>query len=103
MTFDDLTGEQWKSLTDALTSAFPSVSRLEMMVQFGLNERLADLAPDRPRVSEAAFELVKWAQSAGRLNQLIVAARNQNPGNPKLRLFAEQVALAPNSRALESV
>jgi len=103
LTVGNLTGEQWKRLTDALSAAFPSVSRLEMMVQFGLNERLADLVPDKPRLNEAAFELVKWAQAEGRLSQLIVAARNHNPGNPKLRLFAEQVALAPSSRALESV
>jgi hypothetical protein len=99
----NLTGRQWQDFTVALRSAFPRVSLLEMMARFGLDQNLADLVPDKPTLQEATFELVKWAQAEGRVDQLLFAARNQNPGNPELRLFAERLGLAPNSAALESV
>jgi V8-like Glu-specific endopeptidase len=98
-----LSGRQWQELAQALRTSFPTVARLRMMVQYGLNENLDEFVPSNADTQEATFELIRWAQAQGRLGELILAARNANPGNPQLRNVAEDVSLAPNSRALESV
>jgi hypothetical protein len=104
MTIDEtLDGEQWRELSESLQSAFRTVPDLVTMVQYGLDQSLYEIIPHNANLSFATFELVDWAKADGRLSELILAARNAKPGNPRLRRFAETVDLAPQSRALESI
>jgi V8-like Glu-specific endopeptidase len=98
-----LTGAEWQELASALRSAFPSIPSLRMMVQYGLSENIDEFIANSAATKEATYELVRWAQSEGRVLELINAARNSNPGNPDLRAVAEAATLAPHSEALESV
>lgn len=86
----ELTGQQFHLLQQALLSAFPSRAALRqlMRVQFDLVlENVADGSND----SEVVFQLITWAESQGRLEELLSKARQENPGNPKLKAFAAEV------------
>src|SRR2546430_2368347 len=97
---EKLTGGQYKQLTDALITAFPAEAKLAQMVKFGLGKTLAAIAGGQD-LTDVVFHLIQWAEAQGRTEDLIVAARNENPGNAALRQFAEQVALAAESGELE--
>ena len=86
-----LPGATLKRLQEALLAAFPTRSALAQMVRVGLDENLdAVAAPET--LSVAVFELIRWAEARGRLDELIAAARQENPGNRMLRAFAEELA-----------
>ncbi|WP_166481722.1 effector-associated domain EAD1-containing protein [Scytonema sp. UIC 10036] len=89
-----LTRVQYKNLQNVLLSAFPSEENLTQMVRFGLNENLAAIAGGR-NLTENVFYLIQWAESEGRTEELIIAARNEKPRNAMLREVAEQLLLAP--------
>ena len=98
----NLDGGQTKQLVEALLHAFPNRSDLEQMVKFGLNESLNAIAATG-NLRHDAFQLIQWTEARGRTDELLVAARQENPGNTKLRQFAEQFDLAPDSSHLESL
>ena len=95
-------GEKQRRLYDALLAAFPEMGSLRRMVRFGLNQNL-DVIANTSRLSDATFELIRWAESRGDIAALLVASRNSNPENPALRLVAEELQLAPVSGELESI
>ncbi|MBD0373683.1 MAG: trypsin-like peptidase domain-containing protein [Pyrinomonadaceae bacterium] len=97
-----MTGEQQRRLHEALLAAFPDAGSLRRMVRFGLDENL-DAIADTSRLNDTVFELLRWAESRGKVAALIVAARNSNPDNPALRRAAEELQLAPDSSELESI
>lgn len=80
-----LTQQQRKDLFDALLSAFPLSHELERMVAFGLNTRLALIMPPDDNLQNKVFNLILWAEAQGRLSELISAAQQANPGNPRLQ------------------
>lgn len=87
----DLDGAQKKQFREALLSAFPNYGALAMMVSDGLNENLAVIAGgDGNPLNAVVFDLIGWAETQGRTDELLVAARLQNPRNPPLRMFAGQ-------------
>jgi V8-like Glu-specific endopeptidase len=98
----NLTGQDWRNITKALTEAFPTFGDLERMMQFGIGESLQRIVANNANLDQAAFELLRWAKSEGRIEQLLVAARNEKPLNRQLRLVAEHFDVAPSSR-LETV
>src|ERR1051326_7115985 len=81
--------QQFKELHAALLSAFPTPARLEMMVKLGLDENLDAIAGGRD-LTVITYELLGWAESRGRVEELIVAAVEGNPGNPELRSYQEK-------------
>lgn len=87
-----LNGAQRRQLLGALLGAFPSMDALAQMVSFGMDENLATISSGG-NIGTAGFELMEWAGAHGRLEDLIRAARNANPGNPELRAFAAGVGL----------
>jgi hypothetical protein len=89
-----LDGAQTKQLLEALLDAFPTQAGLAQMVKYGLNKPLAAIAGGA-NLTDVAFNLIQWAEARGMLDSLVVAARNENPGNLLLRDFAEGRALAP--------
>lgn len=73
---------------EAMLNAFPMRQELEKMVMFHLNKNLDDIvAPGN--LSDSVFKLIKWADSTGNTNALIKGALEYNPGNEKLREFAD--------------
>ena len=95
----DLNGEQLERLSDALRDAF-TVQRLREMLKFKLGKRLDDYSLGSD-YKEIVFELITAAEAEGWTAELLVAARQSNPGNARLQAVAEEVALAVSTPALE--
>jgi hypothetical protein len=88
----DLNNKQQQKLQEALISAFPSEAKLTMMLEYQLEIRLNTIAGGS-NYEEIMFNLVKWFENQGRLQDLIDAARRKNSGNPKLKEFAREIGL----------
>lgn len=87
---DELPGDLYAELVDALLSAFPGYGDLEQMVQFALRENLEALV-ERGPLRQVVFDLVKWAVARGQLRALVQAARETVPGNAALREVAAKI------------
>jgi tetratricopeptide (TPR) repeat protein len=85
----EFTGKQLKQLTQALLSAFPRREDLAMMVSFNLGRNLAEVAEGKTDRG-VVFSLIQWAQAQGRLEELVTAARTENPENPDLSRWVAQ-------------
>jgi predicted MPP superfamily phosphohydrolase len=81
-----LSGPQLAEFQRTLLSAFPDTASIVEMTRFHLGENLAAIATGNLRT--VVFELLVWAQSRGRLGDLLLAAVRYNPGNPDLRRLA---------------
>ena len=95
----NLSGHLLEQLSDALRDAFP-VQRLREMLRFKLGKRLEDLSLGSDYM-EIVFELITAAEAEGWTAELIVAARQSNPGNAHLTALAEEVALGTSPPTLE--
>jgi predicted MPP superfamily phosphohydrolase len=82
-----------REFEEALLSAFPNHTSLARMLRYEMDVNLAEIAVGGLRV--VAFELLQWARAAGRDDELIRGALNQNPGNERLRAFALAVGVTP--------
>lgn len=87
----ELTKEQRKQLREALISAFPSKSKLKMMLLEELDVRL-DIVVGGETYDDTVSELILWAEGEGRLEELISGAIDRVSGNPKLRKFAHSLS-----------
>lgn len=83
-----LSGKLFQELQDVLLSAFPDHDKLEQMIRYQLDENLSSVAGN-DTLSTVTFNLIKWAESSGRLDDLIQGARTANPGNRALLIFEE--------------
>ena len=90
-----LNGRQRQQFQQALLSAFPSKAKLAQMLSFELDWELDAIAGGQNQ-SEIIFNLIKHAQAKGSLDQLLAAAQSDNPGNPALRDFAQQLGNPTN-------
>lgn len=79
-----LSGKQSKSLVAALLDAFPKRSDLEQLVRYELDEKLDKLVANND-MQTVHFHLIEWAESQGKLTDLLDSAKRQNPGNERLR------------------
>lgn len=82
----DINGEKRSQLHQAIISAYPTQSKLAMMVDFRLEESLATIAGEID-LNTVVFELITWAKAKGKLEKLIEGAYNENPNNPELENF----------------
>lgn len=83
------TGKEMERIVAALLSAFPTRADLAMLVRIELDASLAAItSADNLRAD--AFALVEWADSQGRLDELVAGARRRNPGNALLRELGRQ-------------
>ncbi len=80
----NFTGKERKKIFDAIISAYPIKINLEMMVNFELEEKLDAIAGGE-NIQEIVFNLIEWAESNGKLKQLVKAAHESNPGNTELK------------------
>jgi hypothetical protein len=97
----DLKGPQRVKLSKALGSAF-TVQRLREALDFKLEKRLEDISLGGD-YAQIRFEVIRAAEAQGWTAELVVAAREDNPGNAALLAFAEEVGLASSTPALERI
>lgn len=82
----DLTTAERRALAQALQSAYYNPSELEQFVYFGLGEKLDEVAAPGT-LPARVMALVQWAEAAGRIDEVIRAAYEHKPGNPRLAAF----------------
>ncbi|AFY56938.1 leucine-rich repeat (LRR) protein [Rivularia sp. PCC 7116] len=85
-------GQKLKELRDAIINAYPNKSNLKMMVRYELDENLDSITTGE-NMGVVVFELIAWAESLGKLQQLVKAACESNPGNSKLQRIKEEMSL----------
>lgn len=82
-----LTAEQYKSLREALVSAFPNDDYLEMMLEDEVSSPLS--IPSADNYCLRVFKLIKSAGAEGRLRELVIGASRAKPGNLHLKCFVQ--------------
>jgi hypothetical protein len=82
-----LVGEEAELLNEALLSAYDYQS-LERMLYFKLEKHLQHIAP-LDNLRQVVFKVITTAEMEGWTNDLVYAARDANPGNHKLKRFAD--------------
>ena len=100
-----LSGSQKKAFQQALLSAYPSRAPLRQMVSFELEENLEVIAGSGP-LEGVIFNLIQWAESIGRIEDLIQAARQDRPNNSMLAAFIrtlERPAPPPGSATADDL
>ncbi len=91
-----------KQIQEALIDAFPSKESLERMLDHELGKCLNEIAGGA-NLADIVFSLMKKARAHGWFEELIEAAHNSNPGNPKLKDIVEkQRNKKPNSSEEEN-
>lgn len=99
-----LSGQQSLQLQQALLSSFPTRNSLALMLEAGLSLRLEKISGGT-NLAEAVFDLIRWVESTGRINELIDAAIAANPTNPDLQILAQQMratsTVAPANQGVE--
>jgi hypothetical protein len=88
-----LTGQQYKQLTEALLDAFPSLQRLTELVRFRFDKNLNAIAMGDD-LKTIVFRLIQTAEAEGWIDNLIAGARESNPHNSALFVFAQEFNLA---------
>jgi hypothetical protein len=89
--------QQYNDFYAALIDAFPDALYFQRLTRGGLGLPLPQIT-GHTRTPDIVYDLLQWAEAQGRLLDLLIAARNANPGNPLLRHFAEQFVNMPASQ-----
>ena len=76
-------GPKRKKLLDAILNAYPEKYQLEIFVDFELEEKLDAIAGGE-NYTEVVYKLMNWAQSQGRIEELIEKLREKNKDNIEL-------------------
>ena len=100
------TGMQLKIVQEALLSAFPRPDEFEMMLALQLDKSYAQLTAGSANYRIAVFQVLVDAKSKNWLEQLVKAARLENPGNTKLKALeplADLTAAPAPGRTLEDI
>ena len=79
-----------KSLGEVIKAAFPKQDHLAAMVEYELYESLDDITFNEPDYKIAIRKLIQWAQTEGKLCDLVIGAARQKPGNPRLNQFTTE-------------
>jgi hypothetical protein len=84
--------QQRLKLRDALISAFPERSSLDMLLYFKLDKNLSQITPDS-NLETVIFKLIQTAEAEEWLLDLVSAARENNPGNSQLKAIANELLI----------
>jgi len=87
-----LTGLQKEQLSEAVLSAF-TTQHLRRMLTYRLDKNLSHYVSGGP-FPDQVFELIEAAEREGWTPQLIVTARQFNPGNRQLQLVADELGVS---------
>ena len=74
----NLKQDRYKQIQNAILSAYPHPSDLNLFVSEQLGENLAAIAGDLPH-EEAIAELVRWAIDRGKIDDLAAAISDSEP------------------------
>lgn len=85
----ELNGQQSKELRLALTNAFLEESILKRIVWENLNQRLDEIASGN-NIGEKIYSLIDWANSEGKVRELVKAAAYEKSNNSKIQEFAQK-------------
>ena len=91
-----LNGPQRRTLHKVMVDAFRDRNELERMVSLNLNERL-NLISGVTDLEHTVFELIQWAESEGRIEDLITALHAAKPRNAHFRELATQFGVSTSS------
>jgi C1A family cysteine protease len=83
-----LTGAQFAAMQAALGSAFRTPAMLRRMLRIRLEVDL-DMVAGGDNYGDVLFELITWAESEGRVSELLEKAIEEKPGNVDLQRFVE--------------
>jgi hypothetical protein len=86
----ELSSDERKELREALISAYPNESDLEIFVSEELDENLNQIAGG-DNLNQIVFNLILWSKKEGKLKELIQAAYKANPGNEKLKAIKQKL------------
>ncbi len=86
-----LSGPEYKELQEALIDAFPDKASLEQMLSL-INKNLNAIAGGN-NLNEIVFNIIKKAKAENWVKDLISAARQSNPRNPKLKAIAKELSV----------
>jgi hypothetical protein len=87
-----LTPAQFDGLSDALRDAFPNPDRLDQVLN-SLGKSRAEITLKTSYI-DRVFDILLAARAEGWTRKLVETARAQNPDNPKLRAWADQVGIS---------
>lgn len=81
-----LSGEERRKLREAIISAYPKIGDLKIMVSEELEENLNQITEER-NLNDVVYYLIEWAESTGKLQQLIEGACkfDDRGNNPELK------------------
>ena len=82
-------GKKLQELRNAIIGAYPNKINLEMMVSDELDEILDSIVGGE-NMEHIVFELIKWAKAQNKLEQLVKAACEYNPGNQELQRISKE-------------
>ncbi|NEQ39558.1 MAG: trypsin-like peptidase domain-containing protein [Okeania sp. SIO3I5] len=85
-----LTGKQRKQLRQAIISAYPNPSDLEMMVSEELEWNLSTITLGQ-NYNKIVFDLIEWTQAKNKLEDIICAAYRVAPDNEDLQQFCQPI------------
>ena len=86
----ELVGQERKQLRKAIINAYPNISKLRIMVREELDENLDQIA-GVGELNTVVFDLIGWAESTGKVKELVEAAYKGNPGNEQLQAVRKQL------------
>jgi hypothetical protein len=89
-----LDGNERRRLNEALRDAFNSPEQLEKMLGQRMDIRLSEWATLTKKYDLMVAELIDNIQAKDKWQELLAAARSENPDNVKLREFAHDLGLA---------
>jgi hypothetical protein len=87
-----LSGYQHEQLFNGLKDAFRSNEEFGRMVKFKLNLNVNEIASGD--LQNYVYHAIDWAESQGHLEELVIGARQSNPGNLMLFQAAQELGLA---------
>jgi hypothetical protein len=87
----EITPAEAEKFQDALLKAFPNRGDLEQLVFFRLGQHL-DQIVGSGTYAKTVSDLIIWADGEGKAWDLLCAAHEKNPGNPRLKAFYQSIA-----------
>ncbi|MBE9062380.1 effector-associated domain EAD1-containing protein [cf. Phormidesmis sp. LEGE 11477] len=87
---EQLSGDDYDQLVEALLSAFPNSELLAFMVKRALRQPLNVISQGATSYEVTVDRVVEWSKAQGKLQDLMEGALKKNPGNPKLRTLAQR-------------
>ena len=82
-------GSQFQSLSNAIMSAFPTEDALESALRMAMDIQLAHIAATGKPLPDIVFDVIRWAESRSKEDELATKLHNHNPLNVELKTYYE--------------